>query len=93
VILKDILYNITMHIKNSIDIQINICYFEIKCERFSQTGDTFVVCLHNCPSVGISRVLIAHFPLQCIILIKNAQLRIGHTWTGYHIPDAGSLGG
>jgi hypothetical protein len=53
VILNKVLYGITIHIKNLVDILINIDYFEIKNERFSQTGDTFVICLHNCSSMGI----------------------------------------
>jgi hypothetical protein len=60
VILNQVLYNITIHIENSIDIPINIYYFEIENGHFSQTGDNFGVCLLKCPSVGIWRVLFAH---------------------------------
>jgi hypothetical protein len=53
VILNKDLYNITIHIKETIDKLINIDYFETENGHFSQTGDNFDVCLHKCPSVGI----------------------------------------
>jgi hypothetical protein len=53
VILNQVLYNIIIHIENSIDIMINIDYFEIENGHFSQTGDNFDVCFLKCPSVGI----------------------------------------
>jgi hypothetical protein len=42
VILNKVLYNIIIHIKNSIDILINLDYFEIENRHFLQTGDNFV---------------------------------------------------
>jgi hypothetical protein len=45
VILNQVLYNITIHIENSIDILINIYYFEIENGHFLQTGDNFDVSL------------------------------------------------
>jgi hypothetical protein len=54
VILNKVLDNITIHIENSIDVMINIDYFEIKkTGHFSQTGNNFDVCLLKYPSVGI----------------------------------------
>jgi hypothetical protein len=41
-----VLYNITIHIKYSIDILINIDYFETENGHFLQTRDNFYVCLH-----------------------------------------------
>jgi hypothetical protein len=53
VILSRVIYIITIFIKNSIDMLINIDCFEIEKGQFSQIVGNFVLCLHCCPSVGI----------------------------------------
>jgi hypothetical protein len=52
VILNGVIYIITIYIKNSIDMLINIDCFEIENGQFS-LRDNFVLCRHSCPSVGI----------------------------------------